>query len=117
MRYSRLTLTINNIPMHSTIKKPKYTSTRLTVYLFGGQPNNLNDYKLLLVSFTEEQIGYDLSDWWFEADINVSIREATPPESKGLGFYRAICVYENEKGEESASQKFDVHNKNFGREV
>lgn len=118
-KYTRLTITINDIPIHSTKKESHYTSTRLTVYLFGGV-KNLEDYRWLLIHFTEEQLGYEYQDWWDGEKtfvINEAEQEVEPSESKGLGFYRAECAYEDEDGNPTETQLFDAHTSKFGDEI
>ncbi len=62
-------------------------------------------------------MGYDLTDWWFDSSVNVAIQEVDPSMSRGLGFYRVECAYENEEGESTVEQKYDAHLKHFGEEV
>ena len=109
--YNRLTLTINEIPIHS-----KYTSTRLTVFLF-GEVKNLNDYKQLLIDFTEKQLGYSLSDWWFDLELNVAEQEVDSHEAKGLGFYRIEVAYEDSDGNPTITEKYDAHKSKFGEKI
>jgi phosphoenolpyruvate-protein kinase (PTS system EI component) len=111
MPYYRTTLTINRIPIHSV-----YSSTRLTVFTF-SQPKNLNDLKRLLSTFTEQQLDYDASDWWFRANINVAVQEVNSQESKGLGFYRAEIAWENDNGVPTSTEKYDIHTKHFGEYI
>lgn len=109
--YYRITLTINRIPIHS-----KYNSSRLTVFTF-SENQDLNALKRLLVDFTGDFLGYDVTDWWFESSINIAVQQVDSAESKGLGFYRAEVAYENDEGYTTKSERYDIRKKTFGNRV
>lgn len=108
MSYVRTTITINRIPIHS-----EYSSTRLTVFTF-GKNKQISDLSKLLVWFTEEQLGYEMSDWWFEATLNIAEQEVNSKEAKGLGFYRIEVAWDDDKGSPTVTEKYDAHPSKFG---
>lgn len=119
MRYSRITLTINSIPIHSD-RNGEYRSTRLTVFMFGDGKLYMNDLKELLVSFTEEVLGYSQVDWWETSKtfkFGEAVQAVEPHEAKGLGFYKIECAYEDDDGNPSITQYFNAHQTKFGEEL
>lgn len=119
----RITLTINDIPIHSSAKngKSNYCSIRLTVFTF-GKPNILELKDLLFsVAETKNYMNYPISEWWWgigaNGDItwNLEERKCTYKDAIGLGFYRADISFEDTHGCPVHTEIYSVKKRDFGR--
>ena len=114
----RLTITLNNIPIHSTPENPQYYSARLTVFLFGSGKNFEHRLREKLYDFVEKAVGYELYEWYGEyAVLGRELIDVDYQDAKGLGFYKAEMAFESPSGRDLKIAKIDARTTTFGKSI